>query len=247
MSDTEKLFDQVQTCKRHGCYASKGEKTIILGEERIWWSPCPECVEEHQAYLVDMERRRLEEIEDKRLGALASRGLKGRLIGMTFEAYRADTEEQARALSKCREFAAAKDGTLVLVGGVGTGKTHLGAAMALATGGDYTTLMRMIRNIRETYRSDCKDTEQDRIDSWAEARFLVLDEVGVQHCTDAEQLLAYEVINERYVENLPTVLISNETVEGMGKILGERVMDRLAEKGQVVAFTWASYRRAKHE
>jgi DNA replication protein DnaC len=202
---------------------------------------CPECSEKREVEigLEQEEERKQKESED-----LKRRGIRGRMLDMTLDTYEITTNEQNAAFTKCAEYARDLDGNLLLIGSVGTGKTHLGVAIARSNDrGEYTTLMRMIRDIRRSYSKDEHVSEQGIIDKWASRRLLVIDEIGVQHATNAEQLLVYEVINDRYIQNLPTVLISNETVEGMTEILGERVMDRLAENGRVVAFTWDSYRR----
>ncbi len=229
-----------ETCPEHGEYTATGARQLWSGD-KMWWSMCPECSKQkdEEAIRVQEEDFKIRESKD-----LERRGIRGRMLDMTFEAYRATTSEQKEALVRCTRYAADLDGNLLLIGSVGTGKTHLGAAIARSTDrGEYTTPMRMIRDIRRSYSKDENASEQGLIDRWASKPLLVIDEVGVQHSTNAEQLLIYEVINDRYIQDLPTVLISNETVEGMTQILGERVMDRLAENGRVVAFTWESYRR----
>jgi DNA replication protein DnaC len=227
-------------CEEHGPYVSTGMETVLFGEPRVWWTDCPECDKGVDADNQENDDR----VATIKANALASRGIRGRMADMTFDAYTVEPGEQLKARDECLRYATAPSGDMLLVGSVGTGKTHLGVAIALAQErGVYTTLMRMVRNIRETYRKGEHDTEQIRIDRWASHNLLVIDEVGMQHCTDAERLLVYEVINDRYVQRLPTVLISNETIEGVKIVLGERVMDRLAENGRVVAFTWDSYRR----
>ena len=243
MSDIKKL-SETKHCTKHGDYVSDGVKRQILDFNHTWWTGCPECLKEADERELAQEDSVRERIEEGCLQALRDRGIRGRMLKMNFGTYHVTTPQQVEARDKCLEYADNPDGTLLLIGAVGTGKTHLGAAIATYDDdGTYTTLMKMVRNIRETYRNGEEDTEQERIDFWAGRKLLVLDEVGVQHCTDAERLLTYEVINDRYVEMLPTVLISNETIEGMTQVLGERTMDRLAENGRVVAFTWESYRR----
>jgi len=174
---------------------------------------------------------------------LADMGIVGRMQEMRFGAYQTNTQAQLEALRACRAFAEHPEGTLLLIGAVGTGKTHLAVSICQETCGTYTTLMRLVRNVRETYRRGCPDSEQDRIDFWSDRAMLAVDEVGVQACSDSERMLLYEIINQRNNFDLPTVLVSNETLETVGTILGERTMDRIAERGRVVLFTWASYRR----
>jgi DNA replication protein DnaC len=70
-----------------------------------------------------------------------------------------------------------------------------------------------------------------------------MDEVGVQVGSEHEKMLLFEIINERYQECRSTVLISNLTREEIAGYLGQRVMDRFAEGGAVVAFDWDSHRK----
>ena len=74
---------------------------------------------------------------------------------------------------------------------------------------------------------------------------LILDEVGVQFGSDAEKLILFEIINTRYQDMKPTILISNLTLVELGKYIGERVVDRMREGGgAILSFDWDSYRGA---
>ena len=74
--------------------------------------------------------------------------------------------------------------------------------------------------------------------------FLVIDEVGVQFGTETEKFIFYEVINRRYENVLPTVLISNLTSDELKTFIGDRAFDRFREDGgAILAFDWESYRK----
>lgn len=69
----------------------------------------------------------------------------------------------------------------------------------------------------------------------------------MQQASDNEQHILFNVIDGRYQNALPTIIISNLTVEGVTSYLGERSMDRLREGGgRVLQFLWESYRKQKH-
>ena len=69
---------------------------------------------------------------------------------------------------------------------------------------------------------------------------------SVQFGSDAEKLLLFDVLNERYERRKPTLMLSNLTAQEVAAYLGERVMDRLREDGgEVVVFDWASHRGVK--
>ena len=54
----------------------------------------------------------------------------------------------------------------------------------------------------------------------------------------------FDVLNTRYENRKPSILLSNIPKEQLSDYLGERVTDRLREnKGKVIGFDWESYRR----
>ena len=72
---------------------------------------------------------------------------------------------------------------------------------------------------------------------------LILDEVGVQFGSETEENLLFDIINTRYEDRKPTILISNLDGAGVKKYLGERAFDRIREDGgKLIPFTWSSYR-----
>lgn len=137
--------------------------------------------------------------------------------------------------------------SLILCGNVGTGKTHLACALAIAVieaGGDarYETVLTAMRSIKATYSKKSDLDEQEAIDTLVNYDLLILDEVGVQTGTEYEKTLLFEVINERYQYRKSTILISNLTREALTDYLGERTVDRFRETGGVVPFGWESQR-----
>lgn len=60
---------------------------------------------------------------------------------------------------------------------------------------------------------------------------LVLDELGVQFKTEGEQLHLFDIINGRYLDVKPTVLITNLQPSDLRGLLGDRSFDRLLENG----------------
>ena len=76
----------------------------------------------------------------------------------------------------------------------------------------------------------------------AQPDLLILDEIGVQIGSEHEKLLLFDVLNGRYQQCRPTILISNLSGSDLEAYLGQRVMDRYRECGAVLAFDWNSYR-----
>ncbi|WP_295541039.1 ATP-binding protein [uncultured Pseudacidovorax sp.] len=247
---TEPLGDEERVCEQHGAYTSSGVR--YLGR-RVVWTACPDCEEARKAEERRAEaQRQAEAAEQRLLAVIGTAGIPARFIGRSFDNFVADTQEKRRALAVARSFAAdfgehARRGTgLVFMGQPGTGKTHLAASIqqALLPGriSLYLTVMQLVRRVRAAWRPDAKQTEEEVLTHLAGVPLLVLDEIGVQYGTDGEATILFEVLDRRYRDLKPTVLITNQDVDGLTQYLGERVFDRLRECCTVVDFRWLSYR-----
>ena len=110
---------------------------------------------------------------------------------------------------------AAKSGaSLVFCGGVGAGKTHLavGIAHRLMEQGRiavFTSVINAIRRVKDTYRRDSGQSEAQVVAGFIRPDLLILDEVGVQFGSETEKMILFEIINGRYEQLKPTIVISN--------------------------------------
>lgn len=140
---------------------------------------------------------------------------------------------------------------MIMSGAVGTGKTLIAAATiqtAIRSGltAKISTVMGVIRAFRATWKKDCEYSEADFIRELTRVDILVLDEVGVQYGSDSEKLFVFDVIDGRYRNMLPTIIISNLNIDGIRECIGERCVDRMREDGgKVVAFDFESQRGKK--
>ena len=65
---------------------------------------------------------------------------------------------------------------------------------------------------------------------------------SVQFGTDSEQNHIFDVLDSRYREMRPTIILTNMDKEGLKGFVGDRVFDRMTEVAKWVPFAWASYR-----
>jgi DNA replication protein DnaC len=108
----------------------------------------------------------------------------------------------------------------------------------------YTQAIELVRAIRDTWRPHSIKSETEVINSYRNAGLLIVDEIGVQFGAEAEKNQMFDVLDGRYREMRPTLIISNLNEKGLQDCLGSRVFDRLMEIGSVVVtFNWGSYRR----
>lgn len=194
----------------------------------------------------------LREAHEKREAALSRANLRGRFRACTFESFEAVTSEQRRVATACQQFvdgfSRTGGGGLWLIGPVGTGKTHLGAAMTIRTtfdrklGAVMTTGRELVRELRSTWKPKAESTEEELIEFFGDTSLLVLDEVGVGFGTEAEQTQLLDVLDMRYQLQRPTVLLSNLKPEQIRDAVGERSYDRLREGSKVLVCNWPSHR-----
>ena len=99
----------------------------------------------------------------------------------------------------------------------------------------------MIREVTDNWITR-KLPEEEIISKLTSPYLLVVNEIGVQFGSDKERNLFTEILDDRYEALKPTILIGNVTIGDISDLLGDRVVDRFKEDGQVLVFTWESYR-----
>lgn len=144
---------------------------------------------------------------------------------------------------------------LILLGQVGAGKTHVACAIINAflrrgLSGKYLSTAQAFRLIRESWRRENGTSERQTLKQLCALDLLVLDEVGVERGTDSDFCTLTEIVSGRYDREVPTILVSNLTMIELTRLVGERVIDRLKERGRALVFDWPSLRprmRKEHE
>jgi DNA replication protein DnaC len=251
MEAQEKIITGV--CETHGEYESKAQE--IMG--RTFATGCPECEAEREAKQKADDEKRLRAARERRVEELAQGALiPKRFQGYGFDDYQPANDKAAKIKAACQRYAERFEdrlqmgGGLVLCGKPGTGKTHLACAIANHVMREFfrvplfTSVTKMSRAVKATYTPKSDRTEAQVIRSFVDPDLLILDEVGAQRGTETELLLAQEIIDERYQEVRPTILISNLPESELGRYIGDRAIDRMYEGGgAILAFDWDSYRR----
>ena len=237
-----------ENCDKHGVFESRH----IFGKI---WSVCPKCTTE-QKIISDREQVEKEIAERNRvwLKRMGEAGIPERFRTRTLASYTATNAGQKRALAFSIDYAeqfalVSETGRSAIFCGLpGTGKTHLAIGIALHIMGlkksaCFTTVQRMIRRAKDSWRKDSEESESDVIAMLVYPDLLIIDEIGVQFGSDFEKNFMFDLLNERYEKRRPTILLSNLTAKEVKAFLGERIYDRLKEDGgQCVSFDWESFR-----
>ena len=162
-----------------------------------------------------------------------------------------------------------RDGTgLLIIGKIGTGKTHLAVAiikeLILNRGVsclfyDYRELLKEIQN---SYNATVQTTELDVLRPVFETDVLVLDELGAVKPTEWVWDTVSLILNSRYNDNRTTIITTNfddqpaagattsisparaaSRGETLGDRIGERMRSRLHEMCRIVTLDGADFRQ----
>lgn len=248
-----------RNCEEHGEFVS--EQFKMAGQH--FWTTCPECSinvlidakKESRAEVARQQKENRQAAMSRRLNAA---GVPIRFKDASFENYEVTTERQETVKTVVQtyadKFAELKERgvSMIFSGESGTGKTHLACAIGnqiMREGHTFVFIgMRnAIGQVRGSWGSD-QLSESDVIERFVEPDLLVLDEIGVQHGTESERIIMFEIINGRYERMKPTILMTNLPAEdddpnGIRAFLGVRLFDRIRQDGgRVLKFKWGSHR-----
>lgn len=135
--------------------------------------------------------------------------------------------------------------SLLLLGPVGTGKTHqcYGAVRGLAVSGVRCSWELMTAaDLFARQRPRPKVDTEEEFERLARVGLLILDDLGAAKASEWTEEVTYRLINARYQACKPTVVTSNVTPRLLAEALGERVTSRLREMGRTVALAGADRR-----
>lgn len=251
----ETPLERLDNCEKHGEYISR---SWIDG----MWEGCPKCAEEREARTKREDEKRETEAKNQRLKQKIEEScIPERFKQRTFTEYKVDAsnQKQQKVFNFCLDYAnnfadIKKTGkSFIMLGSVGVGKTHLSIAIALEImskgySAKFTSASKMLREIKDTYRKSSERSESEVMRDFTDCHLLIIDEVGVQRGNDYEVNMMFDVINERYENLKPTIILSNLTIDEIKQFLGERVFDRLRENGgKAFLLDWPSHRGLKHE
>jgi DNA replication protein DnaC len=254
-------------CSKHGEYTFKYSEGF--GSRVMRSSSCMKCESERNDF-IDSEILRIE--DEKKTKAVEDRilncGVSKRNLHKTFDTYIASTPEQTKAKALYKGFSdsvcngeTAK--SLIVCGSVGTGKTHLASSIVNAISRceikrsnyylhktyktcELVKIIDLIRQFKSTWSKDNDSTEKQFLDYYTNIDALIIDEVGMQFGSDTEKMIIFDIIDGRYNNMLPTILISNLALPGIQELIDPRAIDRLREDGGVVVnMSWESHRGLK--
>lgn len=223
-------------------------------------SCCQKCMAERENYINQQAKEKFESEKNARIAEkLKTGGVSARNFGKSFDSYTVNNPKQKEALDIAWGYADAisrdTDGktNVLLLGTPGTGKTHLAHAITnhcILSGKACATiqLKTLIAEYRASWSDRTQPSSQAVVKKYGSMDGLVIDELGVDFSENEKSeikvsAIVFEIMNERYDNQLTTVLISNQTADEVKRVLGERTTDRLREDGIKMCFMkWESMR-----
>lgn len=139
-----------------------------------------------------------------------------------------DASKQPQAYQITRDFLDIMQGTFILHGTYGTGKTHLLAALCnqLIDNGvsaRFTTAPKLFAAIQKGINQD--GYEQIILRAIG-TPLLIIDDIDKAHATEFRQEIYFDILDERVKHNRPTAISTNR-LDDLGEIIGGASMSRL--------------------
>ena len=137
---------------------------------------------------------------------------------------------------------------MILVGDIGTGKTHVGTALAIAACRQgksvrFFTAAGLVNELLEAQEKHCLDK---LLATLLRLDLIMLDELGFLPLNPRSAQLLFQFCSERYLRG-SLLITTNLTFERWGELLGDALLggalvDRLTHHCHLVEFRGQSYR-----
>ena len=234
------------------------EKEIAAREEKDGIDPADSVFAKRAFNIFDdggVDRNRLEfkpgqiqKLSGRAQRLRESSNLGQRFMNRTFASF--DAKRNPSAFKKATAYANSENlfsdpkNSLLFVGGTGTGKTHLAAAIAnnlveKSVQARFGTFQNHLDEIKKEFD---QSGQKHYLDDIKGVPMLVIDDLGKELKTDWTQSVLYDLINYRYEHLLPTVITTNLTVDELTNHCGGAVWSRLYEMCDTIIMQGKDYR-----
>lgn len=233
-----------RTCKIH-----KNIKLEAVSNSSKSFYYCRECYKIKHLNHLKAEAKKNEQKINARF---KQSGIPKRFENASFDNYVVTIPKQNQMLDVCKQFLTNFQSSigLIFIGKSGTGKNHIAVSLIKhiifeeQKTGLIIKASKIVRSIKETWNG-CGMKESQVINEYTSTDLLVIDEIGVQYGAPFGKKILSEIIDDRYEDKKPTILITNHTLKELSEILNDPSVDRFKENKfhkTVITFDWNSYR-----
>ena len=221
------------------CNTPKQKEITVLGKVRRPYCLCKCESEKRDAEEAEQERIKLA----KRAEELRRSGFPDReMHEWTFANDDMENEQLTKAMKRYVENfpELKKQGKgLLLYGNVGRGKTYAACEVANALiDKGYSVMVTNFSRILNTLQGTFE--RQEYLDKLNGYSLLVIDDLGIERCTEFSKEQVYNVIDSRYRAGKPMIITTNlsiEQIKNPADIEDRRVYDRILERCFPIEFT----------
>lgn len=198
---------------------------------------CRLCESEriHEKNQIVIDRIAVEEKERERLFYLEKFSLYDEVLqNATLENFDTPTENEAEKLAFakriCDEWESGARNNIVFQGAPGTGKSHLAFAMVKALS-EKTKEIAIFINVTDLFMKIKADFGQEEhlVNKIASAKYLVLDDLGMEKQSEWSSSILYNILNKRANTIVTTNLTSNQIKKRYGEPFLTRMMKGVDE------------------
>ena len=241
-------INSIPKCKRCG----KEYRLSLTKEECL-----PDCICQYER---EQKKKKAKSIINKIQGRKAIVGK--RFYNKTFSNFK--KESNIKAYNECLGYVRNLEDNLeqgkglFLTGSVGSGKTHLIAAMVdwiarMTTRRKYRawiifiTSVDLLALIKYTFDRKNKDDDntEELMSKLEDCDLLIIDDLGTEKTTDWASELFYKIIDSRYSNLKSTIITTNLTDQELKEKLSERLISRIYEMCKGIKLTGKDYRLEK--
>jgi len=141
-----------------------------------------------------------------------------------------DTRSLKKAFDAANKYATKPKGWIVFTGPHGSGKTHLGAAIAnyaqdMGNIPLFVMVPDLLDHLRATFNPASPVSYDQRFEEIRNANLLILDDFGTQNATAWAQEKLFQIINYRYINKLSSVITTNLMLDEIEGRIRSRLQD----------------------
>lgn len=218
-------------CPTHGEFVGFEINLPNFGYTRK--AKCPTCVQ-----LVSANQAKGLAAEKNlalKLGVINA-GIPERFRESDFQSFKPKSDGDAKRLNALIDYAlnfkAKTAKNIFLLGDVDLGKTHLCCALAkelILQGRSviYSSTTTLLAAQKDVMFNDGQGTSSEFMTKHTTCKLLILDEFGLSKFTDYEKTFINSVLNTRYDNMLPTMIVGNVKRQTIVEMIGDRASSRL--------------------